>query len=177
MEIWKDIPAYESYYEVSNFGRFRSKERTVERGSHTFVRKQMYIKTHLNATGYPSVRLIVGKHISRFMVHRLMAICFIDNPEMMPCINHLDGDKLNFSLNNLEWCTHEQNMAHAYDTGLANGAPKISISQFSKEGVFIKKFSSIIDACDSIGVVNGSSNIVKCARGKLNTAYGFKWSY
>lgn len=177
MEIWKDIPEYESYYEVSSFGRFRSKERTVERSSRTFVRKKMYIKTHLNANGYPSVRLIVEKNISRFMVHRLVAICFIDNPNNLSCINHLDGDKLNFNLNNLEWCTHAQNMAHAYDTGLANGAPKISISQFSKEGVFIKKFNSIIDACVSVGVASASSNIVKCARGKLNTAYGFKWKY
>ena len=53
-------------------------------------------------------------------VHRLLAITFIANPDKKPCINHIDGNKLNNEICNLEWCTHQENMDHAFRTGLAN---------------------------------------------------------
>lgn len=52
-------------------------------------------------------------------VHRLLAICFIPNPENKPCVNHKDGDRSNNNLSNLEWVTYSENTQHAWDTGLA----------------------------------------------------------
>lgn len=177
MEIWKGIPNFETYYEVSQIGNFRSKKRFVERGSHTFERKEMQLKKHLNATGYPLVRLIVDKRIVRLMVHRLIAICFIDNPNNYPCVNHIDGNKENFNISNLEWCTHQHNMEHASKTGLMIGRPVKPISQFSKDGILLNKFNSITEASSSIGIIGAQSNIVKCAKGNIQTAYSYKWSY
>lgn len=70
-------------------------------------------------SGYPRVycRLPNGKRRGLFL-HRLMAIAFIPNPDGLPCVNHKDGNKGNFALENLEWCTHGENMRHAKNTGL-----------------------------------------------------------
>ncbi len=57
-----------------------------------------------------------------FQVHRLIALAFIPNPDNLPEINHIDGNPLNNSLENLEWCTHQYNMQHAWDTGLHDRA-------------------------------------------------------
>ena len=177
MEKWKDIPNFENYYEVSNLGRFRSKIRIVNRNNSVYTRKQIYLKYSLTKAGYPRLRLIVDKKQTKLLCHRIMAICFIENPKNYAFVNHIDGNKENFIIENLEWCSHLQNMQHAFETGLANGAPVKSISQYSKDKVFIKKFNSITDACESLGIPEASSNIVKCAKGKLSSAYGFIWKY
>ena len=71
----------------------------------------------LNIRGYYSVGIMK----KTFMVHRLVAKAFIPNPENKPQVNHIDGDKLNNHYNNLEWCTAQENIRHAFDTGLNKG--------------------------------------------------------
>ena len=78
-----------------------------------------------NGNGYKQVQIMrKGKRYTRY-VHRLVAECFIPNPDNLPEINHKDGDKNNNSVDNLEWCNHSENLIHAYKTGLkANTTPK-----------------------------------------------------
>ena len=97
-EIWKDIKGYPDY-QISNLGRVWSKKR------------QIYLKPHKNNSGYLSVVIpsINGKYKGE-LIHRLVALTFIDNPDNLPCVNHKDEDKENNSASNLEWCDRSYNI-------------------------------------------------------------------
>lgn len=107
MEEWKAIEKNPNY-EISTFGN-------VRRASTKKV-----LSLDLMKTGYYRVRLRLGlqKGKDRFTVHRLVAETFVPNPENHPCVNHIDGNKTNNRIENLEWCSYSYNNKHAYDTGL-----------------------------------------------------------
>lgn len=111
-EIWKDVPGYEDRYQVSNLCRVRSKDRYVRKN---FLRKGKLLKPSLNTQGYLWFSTWKGQHLR---VHRAVALAFIPNPNNYPFVNHKDGNKLNNSIINLEWCTVQMNSQHAYDLGL-----------------------------------------------------------
>ena len=119
MEEWRGIPDYEGYYEVSNLGRVRSVERLVPHARHGLTKQQSKILRPAITDGYYKVALSMDRRLRSFRVHRLVAQAFIDNPSELPEVNHKDGDKLNNNASNLEWCTHAQNIQHAFDNGLA----------------------------------------------------------
>ena len=105
MEIWKDIEGYEGLYQISNLGRVRSLARATTSGK---VLKQM--KKH----GYMNVCFSKNNVDKYFRVHRLVALAFIPNPENKPTVNHIDGNKANNNVSNLEWATHSENETHSY---------------------------------------------------------------
>ena len=106
-EIWKDCKGYEGKYQVSNFGRVWN------------VNNQKYLKPWISKGGYYLVNLMSknGK-IKHELIHRLVAIAFIDNPCNYPQVNHKDEDKTNNCVDNLEWCSRQQNVLHSYKLGL-----------------------------------------------------------
>ena len=112
-EIWKkinDLP-----YEVSNFGTVRRDPKSKYN-----QKAKSCVQPYVNNKGYLCVNLYKNSKVYKFQVHRLVAIYFVPNPNNYPCVNHIDGVKLNNDIPNLEWCTHQQNMQHAWDTGLSN---------------------------------------------------------
>lgn len=112
MEVWKTISAAVDY-EVSNWGRVRSWKR----------RKPRIIKQLFLYGAYWKVRLYVGDTLKVFAVHRLVAEAFIPNPEGKPQVNHINGNKLDNRVENLEWVTPHENSLHAVVAGLiAQGA-------------------------------------------------------
>lgn len=122
METWKDVIGYENCYQVSDSGKVRSKNREVSHssGNGKVVRKGKYLKFSTKSNGYVEVGLRFEGNTRYFMVHRLVAINFIENPLNLPCVNHKDGNKENNFMINLEWVTYKQNMIHARETGLIN---------------------------------------------------------
>ena len=112
-EVWKEIE--DLPYEVSSFGNVRralnSKYKYARGGN---------ISPYVNRTGYLAVNLYMQSKVHKFLVHRLVALAFVPNtaPEEYTVINHLDGNRLNNDISNLEWCTQSQNMKHAWDSGL-----------------------------------------------------------
>lgn len=98
VEVWKPIPGYESLYEVSNLGRVRS-----------LYRYKKELKPSPVTTGYLTVELWKDKRRHRIGIHRLVAMCFCDNPEGKPFVNHLGETRTNNRADNLEWVTHVEN--------------------------------------------------------------------
>lgn len=97
-EKWKNIEGYN--YQVSSKGRIRNKATKAIK------------KSFINERGYAIVSLYKEKRLKTFRVHRLVAQAFIPNPQNLPEVNHLDENKQNNQLTNLEWCTREYNLAY-----------------------------------------------------------------
>lgn len=106
--IWADIPEFEGLYEISTEG--------VIRNAKTMAVRKSYVRSV--TCNYIYVQLYKGNKPHTFAVHRLVAMTFIPNPANKPQVNHLDGDKHNNHLSNLEWCTVSENHKHAFATGL-----------------------------------------------------------
>ena len=81
-------------------------------------KNKVYVRTYINNKGYVCINLYKNSKPHRFTIHRLLATYFIPNPDDLPEVNHIDGNPQNNSLSNLEWCTHKQNIQHAWDTNL-----------------------------------------------------------
>ena len=179
-EIWKPIKEYEGFYSVSNLGRVRSEKRISRANMHGGKKtlKEVMKNIRTGKRGYKYVNLYTGKHYKSFTIHRLLAIHFILNPENLPCVNHIDGDKLNNDLCNLEWCSYSKNNQHAIDTGLRD-YKKISkrVAQMNLAGDIIKVHNSMMDAQRELGI--GNTQISSCCRGRYGhkTAGGFRWCY
>lgn len=114
-EIWRDIKGLKGSYQVSNTGKVKSLKRIVVRNNGVNLSvKERILKQSLFSNGYMFVN-IGGKPVT---VHRLVAEAFIDNPLMKRTVNHIDCDKTNNIICNLEWATYQENERHAWANGL-----------------------------------------------------------
>jgi len=184
-EIWKDVPQYEGMYQVSTKGRVRSLDRTYPtKKSKAFHKKGKVMSPNINNSGYYYLCLCNGKKHWYAKLHRIVAATFIPNPDNLPEVNHINGNKLDNSVENLEWCNHSDNHKHSYRIGLS----KIEIAQRAKRkkvvqidpitGVVIKEWSSVIEAERFFNKTNPRpTNICRCVNGYNKIAYGYKWRY
>ena len=113
-EQWKPIKGMEDRFLVSNMGRVRS----IARFNGNYTVRERIMRSRTTRYGYEAINLYDGEKIRYFQVHRLVAEAFIPNPDNKPVIDHIDGNKLNNKVNNLEWVTHAENNQRAYETGL-----------------------------------------------------------
>ena len=183
-EVWKDINNYEGFYQISNLGRVKSLERVVHRQhNHDLRVAEKILKNGTYPNGYKYARLHRDGKTENVLIHRLVAVAFIENKENLPIINHKDECKSNNSFDNLEWCNHT-NYGSCIAKMKANvdiqkRAEKISkhVLQLDIHGNVLKEWKSITEAEISINQKSGTGNISKCLRGKQPKAYGYIWRY
>lgn len=163
-EIWKDIEGYDGEYQISNYGRVRS-----------FKNKNIKIlKEYLTPSNYRFVKLYKDGKQKGHLLHRLVAQAFISNPDNKPFVNHIDGNQLNCSISNLEWCSHQENVQHAYKTGLTKGRIK-TINQYNLDGNFIRSWESGVKIQNNLNINRG--HISQCCNGQRKTAGGYIWKF
>lgn len=161
-EIWKPIIGYESRYIISNKGEVKS------------LKRNKVLKKELRRN-YWSVQLYDGNKFKHFSIHRLVGVHFIENPNNLPFINHIDENKLNNNSNNLEWCTASYNTNYGTCIQRAVEKKSISVIQLDKNKNLINIFSSISEAERKTKIYN--PNIIKCCKGERKTAGGYIWKY
>ena len=171
--MWKSIQGYEGYYEVSDNGDVRSVDRYVKNHG-DFVRKlngKMMKQTIAN-NGYYVVNLRKNRTSNVVCVHRLVAEAFIENPEHKDTVNHIDGNKLNNNVENLEWATYSENNVHAITTKLRSPRGN-RIFQYDKMGNLVAEYPSACEASRVTGI--GREVISACLNHYVQSAGGFVW--
>lgn len=153
-EIFKDIAGYEGLYQVSNLGRVKSLKYGKER----------ILKPKNNPNGYSTVLLWKKRTYKSFLIHRLVAAAFLQNPNNFSIVNHINQDKKDNRVSNLEWCNHTYNIRYSW-------AKKVGCF---RNGKLIKIYDAIQDAMKDGFHISG---ICKCCKGKLEFHKGFQWKY
>lgn len=120
-EEWRDVVGQEGFYQVSNLGRIKTVSRYVESrpGVYITIREKIR-KIGIDNYGYSFVNFSKGGKQTTAFIHRCIAMAFIPNPDNKKEVNHIDGNKQNNDISNLEWNTPLENNRHAWDTGLKN---------------------------------------------------------
>lgn len=182
-EVFRDVLGYEGLYQVSNYGRVKSLERKnifycglrkeyLERPT-----KEKILNYNKSNRGYLQVCLTKDGKSKTYTVHRLVAKAFIPNLKNKKQVNHIDGNKENNNIDNLEWATSSENNKHAFRTGLNKPHNVRKVNQYDLKGNFIKQWNSITDFLKENNLNLKNSNITTCCKGKRKNAYGFIWKY
>lgn len=173
-EVWKDVKGYEGTYIISNKGKVVN------------ICTGHIMQPKKNNRDYVQIRLNKNGCTQHWLLHRLVAVNFIDNPNQLPQINHKDENKDNNCADNLEWCDNTYN--RHYGTGIQRMAEhhdykKMAlmrskpVNQYTKDGVFVKSWSSITAAALEITLKRSTGHISDCCSGKRLYAYDYIWKY
>jgi len=176
LEEFRDVPGYEGIYQVSDLCRMKTLSRKVKLPSRNCYRQ---LKTKIMSLSVNSGYLQASLHkdgISEIIrVHVLVGIVFIPNPYKLPFLNHKNGIKIDSRKNNLEWCTHLENMQHAFRTGLVPNGERNHKAKLTDEQVKVMKRLFRINPKTNQSAVARKLNI---SRSVVNAIYkNRKWKY
>ena len=164
MEVWKDIPGYEGDYQISSSGMVKSTKQGKEKLIALSPMHRGYLQAHLSKDGKTAM----------LRVHRLVAKVFIPNPECKPEVNHINGDKTDNRVENLEWCTPSENVRHSYESG-THGTKAKPVLQYNLQGCFVREWESATEAERQTNIKH--NNIAKVCKGKMKQTGGYIWRY
>lgn len=176
IEEFRDVPNYEGIYQVSDLGRMKSLSRTVRLPSRNLDRrlKEKIMSLSLK-NGYPQISLHKERVATVSNVHILVGNVFIENPHNLPFLNHKNGIKTDSRKINLEWCTHLENMQHAFKTGLVPNGERNHKAKLTDEQVKIIKRLFRINPKTNQRAISRKLNISPSV---VNAIYkGRKWKY
>lgn len=165
---WKPIKGFEGYF-INKFGQVKSTRSF--KGA-----KEMLLKGSKNQQGYKTINMMKNGKVYTKTLHRLLMETFVPNENNLPCINHIDGNILNNSLDNLEWCTYGHNEKEAYRLGLKQ--PRIKekkIVQLTKDYKIVTFWKSANEIKRQLGYSAG--NICEVCNCNRKSAYGYIWRY
>ena len=160
VETFVKIEGFDNY-EVSNLGKVRN------------IKSGRILKPSLNKNGYLRLWLCKNNKRKHLYLHRIIATAFIDNPDEKPCVNHIDENKLNNDLSNLEWCTVRENLIHGTRTKRAAEKCFKKVIQLDLNDNVLNEFESIKQAERETGIF--ATSISACCNGKVKRAGYFKW--
>lgn len=169
MALWKDIAGYEGLYQVSDDGQIRSLPRERCNGRGYYQTKGRILRPGMRGKDgllYQFVVLSDGKTATNYSVHRLVADAFLENPEMLPEVNHKDENTMNNCASNLEWCTRAYNI---------NYSKAKRVSQFNLCGEKLAEYQSIVVASKITGISRTAIN--NNLKNWSKTAGGYVWKY
>jgi uncharacterized Fe-S cluster-containing protein len=174
-EVWlKFKTSGRMLYFISNKGRFASIIGINPNRSKGRYWKVKMITPYSNGKGYMIVRTRENKETHYHQLHRVVLSTFcplLDDSKYQ--VNHIDGNKSNNELSNLEWCTCKENIQHAIQNKLIDNTKKVSM--YSLDGIFVEEFNSITDAESKTGILG--VNISACCKYKVRQAGGYQWRY
>lgn len=176
-EEWRDIQGYDGIYQVSNLGRVKSLSRINYANHH---QKERILVPVDHGKIYLFVHLSKGKKVKQTLIHRLVANAFLPNPDNKPQVNHLDEDKTNNRVDNLEWCTSQENVTYghrienSWKTRTKNNKRGRQVKKISLSGKVLKVYSTVTCAAEENGV---TSPAIASAIGRNGTSAGYKWRY
>ena len=175
MTIWKPIHGYENIYEISNTGEIKSCARITKNGKTSYKNKEESIRTicvNNKRHGYCEITLYKNNIGRRYKVHRLVGTTFIPNVLNKPEINHIDGNKLNNAVNNLEWVTSIENKQHGWKNGLYTGNHLKRKITCATTGVV---FESVADCARILNI--DRRGIFRMLKGEKNHVKGLTFFY
>lgn len=171
IEEWKDIYGYEGLYQVSNLGNVKSvKRQVIVKGFQDDIignKKERLLTKTKKDNGYLRVTLHKDGKEKKLLIHRLVANAFIPKVDGKEQINHIDGNKENNNVNNLEWCNNYENGYHRDFT--LNKKRKIRCIE---KGTI---YNSFYDIKKEMNI--NTSNVCQCCKGKIKTSGGYRWEY
>jgi len=175
-EIWKTHPEFD-FIQGSTWGRVRTLDRVVSNGKGMYILKGRILKQSDNGTGYLYVSFRVnGKHVHRY-VHRLVIQTFIPNPKHFPEVNHIDCDPTNNCIDNLEWVSHQENVAYRDKLGhtAKHNSPNKPVIAVNLKTLEVSRFESQREAGYELEIAQ--SNINSVLKGKRKQTGGFWFTY
>jgi hypothetical protein len=184
-EVWKDvaIEGLGEIYQVSNYGRVKTKERKVLQ-PHSVTQKMTtyHYKEKILSTNVWDGYVRVGLGNNHYKVHRLVLMTFGSLPinDKMQ-VNHKDGNKVNNHISNLEWVTNQENVIHAYQNNLIilpkgkDHYKSIRVGKFSIDGNLLETFDCSTQIKEKYGY--NIKNIQSVAKGRRKTAHNYIWKY
>lgn len=177
MEEWKPVRGFEEYYEVSNWGKIRSLDRTIvfkDGRKRKFYGKILTISAQ-NNSGYNTVGLHIKGKSKTFLLHRIVAEAFVPNPLGLDEVNHKDENKRNNTASNLEWCTHAENVNHGNEIERGADKQRRSFRQLDLNGNLIRVWKGFKQMQRETGFQRKS--VYDCCVGKRGSYKGYKWEY
>lgn len=165
-EIWKDIEGYEGIYQVSNLGRVKSLKHSKE---------GKLLKGRVTGKGYLSVVLFRNSVRKSNSIHRLVAQAFIPNPENKPEVNHIDEDKTNNNIDNLDWSTPKENSNHGTRNDRIAETKSIPIIVININTGEVEEFYGISECARQLGL--HKQNITSVLKGKRKQTGGYTFKY